>query len=213
MAGRLSRVWSFVRQILSIRSLLQWLGWGDPMILAVSFLASNILSVASIRNGIPWPVSIVIGLSGAVLFCLLVALVWKPKGTTPTLSIISARWGIGGNAYKDVTEIVRSHTKPDSINIPASAGLFGDPYPNTPKQLRVVYVIARQWEVSIKESENLALPEKRGEEQGNPSRYEEGFNAKLAKREEVDRILDRGISDTEYNLLIKLKAAFLSLRW
>ena len=136
----------------------------------------------------------------------------EKKEPISPLHIVSARWGIGGDAYKDVTEIVRSHAKPDSVSVPASAGLFGDPYPNTPKQLRVVYSFARQWEVSIKESETLTLPEKLGEEEGNPAQYRERLDALLAKEGEVDRILGSGISDTEYSLFVKVKAAFLALR-
>lgn len=131
------------------------------------------------------------------------------------LSIISARWGIGGDAYKDVTKIVREHAKPDSVNIPVSKGLFGDPYPNTLKRLTVVYSIARarEWEITVEESQTLRLPEKEGEEQ---SRKElERMQARLHALQggAEDAILSSGISDAEYNLFMKLKGVFNSLRW
>jgi hypothetical protein len=45
----------------------------------------------------------------------------KPTSAEQPLAIIFAHWGIGGDAYKDVTNVVRDHAKPDSIP-PASIG-------------------------------------------------------------------------------------------
>jgi hypothetical protein len=51
----------------------------------------------------------------------------KPTSAEQPLAIIFAHWGIGGDAYKDVTNVVRDHAKPDSIP-PRFNWLFGDPY-------------------------------------------------------------------------------------
>jgi hypothetical protein len=132
-----------------------------------------------------------------------------PEPPPAPLTIISARWGIGGSAYTDVTDIVRAHAGPDSIDIPASIGLLGDPYQGTPKRLVVAYSFARRWEVTINESENLVLPEPRGKEQGNPdlrrAKLDTAMNA-------VDKVL-LGVSQTEYNLFMQFKRDFLALRW
>ncbi|MGD0669328.1 MAG: hypothetical protein ABSB23_17355 [Bryobacteraceae bacterium] len=80
------------------------------------------------------------------------------------LRIIFAKWGIGGDAYRDVTEIVRRHCKPDAVNVPASVGLLGDPYPGAPKQLNVMYSFARVHWVEVKENAPLSLPEEEGKE-------------------------------------------------
>lgn len=82
-----------------------------------------------------------------------------------TLVIVSARWGIGGDAYQDVTNVVRRNAKLDSLNMPASIGLLGDPYERAPKHLRIVYLVGRRWEISVPEWQTAVLPEKDGEEQ------------------------------------------------
>lgn len=111
--------------------------------------------------------------------------------------IISARWGIGGDANKDVTEIVRAYAVSGSVKIPASIGIFRDPYPQVTKKLTVVYSVARQWEVSVKESDNLVLPEPHGQEQGNL----------------VGALFVGGLTDAESKSLGIYKSKFDSLPW
>jgi diadenosine tetraphosphate (Ap4A) HIT family hydrolase len=79
-------------------------------------------------------------------------------GDLPALQILSAKWGIGGDAYKDVTDIVRKHAKADSIEIPAQIGLLQDPYPGSGKQLKVLYSFAEKHEAIVQEGHNLVLP-------------------------------------------------------
>jgi hypothetical protein len=91
----------------------------------------------------------------------------RKKQMSGPLVIRSAKWGIGGDAFKDVTDIVRAHAKPDSINLPASIGVFGDPYEGNPKRLRVRYSFARIHEIEVWEGKgnSLVLPEQEGQEQ------------------------------------------------
>jgi hypothetical protein len=136
-----------------------------------------------------------------------------PAQTPPPspLTIISAHWGIGGNAYKDVTDIVRDHAKPDSVNLPASIGLFGDPYPNATKHLHVAYSVARRWEVTVKEGEHLRLPEKEGEEQTRKDR-----EARVAKAATLltpnDRLI-ASLTEIEFNLYKSARSEFQLLPW
>jgi len=122
------------------------------------------------------------------------------------LIILSARWGIGGDAYKDVTDIVRNNAKLDSVNLPASIGLFGDPYPNVPKHLNVAYLIGRRWDVSVPEEGHLILPEKEGEEQAR--KEQEQRRARLAAlRREVS------LSQAETRTYNALKTDFDAMPW
>ncbi|MGD1098138.1 MAG: hypothetical protein ABSB35_39890 [Bryobacteraceae bacterium] len=111
---------------------------------------------------IPWTLVVILV---AVLYLSRKRIATTSIGEVGPLTILSARWGIGGDAYKDVTGIIRSHAKPGSVNLPASIGLLGDPYPHTVKRLIVEYSFARNWSVDIKENEALSLPEKDGQEQ------------------------------------------------
>jgi hypothetical protein len=99
-----------------------------------------------------------------VLLLLVVALVVSraSKPTRNPLTILSAQWGTGNNAYVDVTKIVCARAKPDSIVIPASIDLFGDPYPYMKKHLKVIYSIPTKHEVKVDENTNLILPQPDG---------------------------------------------------
>src|SRR5262245_20864177 len=57
MLSRLGRLWGVVRQILSVRSLLQWLGlW--PTVTGAGFSAAGL--VTAIVNGQSWPAAITV---------------------------------------------------------------------------------------------------------------------------------------------------------
>lgn len=127
------------------------------------------------------------------------------------LHILSAHWGIGGDASKDVTEIVRRHAKPDSINIPASVGLFGDPYSGSGKYLNVVYSFARRREITVPELVHLVLPEKEGEEQSKKAL--EARHAQLDALRRPDDCLVAKISQTEWNLYTAMEKDFVALPW
>jgi hypothetical protein len=132
-----------------------------------------------------------------------------------SFAIVSAKWGIGGNAHKDVTDIVRSYVKADSVSLPVSKSIFGDPYPGEEKVLTVVYSVARQWEVRHKESDNLVLPEKDGEEQ---SRKEmEARHTQLAKIQasiqSPGEALLATLTETEYRLFLSTEYQFKTLNY
>jgi hypothetical protein len=86
----------------------------------------------------------------------------RTNETAPSLQIISARYGIGGTADKDVTGIVRELAKSGSVNIPGRQGLFngffGDPYPLVPKYLKISYSAPAESEVTFNEDAALILP-------------------------------------------------------
>jgi hypothetical protein len=125
------------------------------------------------------------------------------------LRIVSAKWGIDGDAYKDVTDIVRGHCKPGSVNIPASVGLLGNPYPGAVKRLVVTYSFARERWVEVQENKLLSLPETEGQEY---SRLEtEKARARLAA-------MTHGASDPNRSYLeakayTELSDEFLRLSW
>ena len=177
----------------------------------------------------PNSVALLIGIGAVVVFGLLALGTAAVQGRTrapqpkrePTaggrneperrLRIVSAYWGIGGDARVDVTNKIQAHAQPDSINVPASIGILGDPYPGAVKSLTVTYSIDRQWEITVPENGYLLLPEKEGEEQSRKSA--ERMRAQLDKAlSAVDIALD-GASQLEYNLFIGAKGRFLSLRW
>jgi hypothetical protein len=56
-----------------------------------------------------------------------------------SLEIISAVYGSSRNGSKDVTDIVRSYVKDDSLNLYVSNGIFGDPCPGHFKSLYLKY--------------------------------------------------------------------------
>jgi len=141
-----------------------------------------------------------------------IARVAETSETRP-LKIISAKWGIGGDAYEDVTEIICKRAKPDAVNLPVEKGLLGDPFPNAVKHLIVKYSYAREWSVTINESERLVLPEKPGEEQATV--FMRDAKEKLAKlresTKENDLILT--MTDTEYRQYIQTDQQFSGLPW
>lgn len=161
----------------------------------------------------------------ALLWITLIVAIWRnissarktrrgPQTNTADqpLIIARARWGIGGDAYKDVTDIVRNHAQPDSLHIPASVGLFGDPYPGAAKELRVTYLIARQWEVLVPDGKTLILPEKEGEEQSRKEMQVMRAKLDALRGGAMDALLASGISDAEYASFMRIKQRFLSLR-
>ncbi|MGB9458271.1 MAG: hypothetical protein WCB12_19645 [Bryobacteraceae bacterium] len=197
--------------------------WLLEKVLGGAVTATALVAVEYVRGHIDF-VAIL-----AVLAASIVGLIWIDRKNRPRidsgasgqhahgehpLSIISARWGIGGDAYRDVTDVVRQHAKPDSIRLPASRDLFGNPYPKADKHvLQVAYslTVIERWEVNVKEGDVLTLPEKRGEEQG--TKGAERRKAHLDSLQDAkDKILDSGISEAEYNLYIKLGDDFKKLR-
>ena len=56
-----------------------------------------------------------------------------------SLEIISAVYGSSRNGSKDVTDIVKSYVKDDSLNLYVSNGIFGDPCPGHFKSLYLKY--------------------------------------------------------------------------
>lgn len=130
-----------------------------------------------------------------------------------SIAVISARWGIGGDAYHDVTSLVRQNVKDESVNLPASIGLFGDPYPKARKRLLVRYLVTRtkEWEVTVEEGETVKLPEKEGEEQS--TKFLEHAKMRLkALQSPKDKLL-ADISEAEYKVFLNFEGNFNSLRW
>lgn len=112
--------------------------------------------------------------------------------------------------YKDVTELVRAHAKPDSIRMPVVIGLLTDPFPNTHKHLSVTYSFAREWEVRANEGEELVLPEKYGEEQS--VREIQAMKAKLNSMVDPENAFIVKLSETEYSLYRQLESSFNALQ-
>lgn len=66
----ISRLWEVTRHVLSIRGLLQWTGWWQPV---SAVLLSHIIAVGSATKGIPWPLSVLIGLIAFVV----ILVIWR----------------------------------------------------------------------------------------------------------------------------------------
>jgi hypothetical protein len=86
----------------------------------------------------------------------------SPETTeTGRLKIISARYGIGGEAYKPVTEQLCKIAKPDSLHFSGgpqsyNALFWPDPYPNLRKHLKAVYSFTS--EATFDEDTEIILP-------------------------------------------------------
>jgi hypothetical protein len=133
----------------------------------------------------------------------------KSDSSVTPLVILSAKWGIGGDAFKDVTEIVRAHAKSDSINIPVSIGVLHDPYPHVAKRLKVEYSFARKWWVDIPEGQNLILPETIGQEQATI----ETERARQRVQQIKQITASAATSATEDRVYNRLRNDFDSLSW
>ncbi len=70
------RAWSLLRQVLSIRGLLQWTGWWEP-VTAIVFSAA--LAIWSIIRGLPWPVTVAL----AVVVFAAVSVCWRAWTPAP----------------------------------------------------------------------------------------------------------------------------------
>src|ERR1035438_499588 len=66
----LSRLWEITRHVLSVRGLLQWTGWWQPMSAAIF---SPSIGVWSVLKGMPGPVAVLIGMVGFVV----VLIAWR----------------------------------------------------------------------------------------------------------------------------------------
>ncbi len=108
-----------------------WVFWLGPTIYAVAIIAAAYLQYLG-RNS-------------------------KSAPTAGSVTIHSARYGIGGDAYKDVTDTVRKQVKAGVLNIPASNGLFGDPFPGAVKHLRVVFSTPTMREAKANENMVMSL--------------------------------------------------------
>jgi len=60
-----------------------------------------------------------------------------PKDFIP--DIISAKWGVGGNEYRDVTDLLRGYLSAGVRDLRAANEFFVDHYPNRFKHLVVEY--------------------------------------------------------------------------
>jgi hypothetical protein len=84
------------------------------------------------------------------------------QGRDP-LKILSAHWGPTEHECKDITQTIRQLCKSDSIDIPVSIDVLGDPYPNRGKYLWVVYSTTKK--IKLKERPeplHLVLPPPEG---------------------------------------------------
>lgn len=191
----------------SVWSYIQMLHWNDP--------GANYVPIAGNIIG-----------TGLLVILLLVAIYVNVRdarrnrgipGPRPAIQevnplvIVFARWGIGGSAYKDVTEIVRQHATSDGVSLPASIGVFGDPYPGAVKHLRVAYSVPRKWEVEVKENDYIKLPEKEGEEQAR--KWFESAKKTLAEMQRPEDKLMAGMSESEFNLFQLFRSDFTALPW
>jgi hypothetical protein len=80
---RIKDVWGVVRQFLSLRSLLDLIGWKARVVAGLMFVASTLWSRLA---GLPGPLQLLIGLSCAalLLICLVFVRVWKLIATAPS---------------------------------------------------------------------------------------------------------------------------------
>jgi hypothetical protein len=120
--------------------------------------------------------------SGALLFysligAVIVSFIWaahysrhrvgdetaaERKPAPPRLLFIkSASYGLGNDAYADVTVLLKGYVKHNCVNVPVSNSTFNmDPFPGKPKHLRVYYLLdGVEHEIVRHEGDQLVLPD------------------------------------------------------